>query len=65
MIGERHQQSEQFNQLPTAVRVAAFCEKHGIAVPIIEAPMVSVGSPSLAAAVANAGGIGALGALQM
>lgn len=65
MIAERHQQSERFNQFATAARVAAFCERYGLAAPIIEAPMVGAGSPSLAAAVANAGGVGALGALQM
>jgi nitronate monooxygenase len=44
-------------------RVALFCRRFGVRVPILQAPMASVTAGGLAAAVANAGGIGALGAL--
>jgi nitronate monooxygenase len=40
-----------------------FCERFGLRVPIIEAPMAGACPPSLAAAVASAGGMGALGAV--
>jgi nitronate monooxygenase len=46
-------------------RAAAFCERFGLRLPILLAPMASASPASLAAAVANAGGMGALGALQM
>ena len=46
-------------------RVAAFCERFGLRVPILLAPMASASPAGLAAAVANAGGMGALGALIM
>lgn len=39
----------------------SLCELLGIAHPIIQAPMVGVSTPALAAAVANAGGLGSLG----
>ena len=38
----------------------ALCEKLGIEVPIIQAPMGGAAGPSLAAAVSNAGGLGML-----
>jgi len=44
-------------------RAAAFCERFGLRLPILQAPMASASPASLAAAVANAGGMGALGAL--
>ncbi len=43
-------------------RAAAFCARHGLAVPILQAPMAGSCPPGLAAAVANAGGLGANGA---
>jgi nitronate monooxygenase len=46
-------------------RAAAFCERFGTRVPILQAPMAGASPPGLAAAVANAGGMGALGALMM
>jgi nitronate monooxygenase len=46
-------------------RVAAFCERFGLRVPILQAPMASASPVNLAAAVANAGGMGGLGALLM
>jgi nitronate monooxygenase len=44
-------------------RVAWFCERYGLRMPIIMAPMAGACPASLAAAVANAGGMGGLGAL--
>ena len=44
-------------------RAAAFCARYGLRAPILQAPMASSCPPPLAAAVANAGGMGALGAL--
>jgi nitronate monooxygenase len=38
-----------------------FVERLGISLPIIQAPMASVATPALAAAVSNAGGLGSLG----
>lgn len=48
---------------PQAARAAAFCERFGLRLPILLAPMAGASPPGLAAAVANAGGMGALGAL--
>jgi nitronate monooxygenase len=45
-------------------RAAQFCSRFGVRVPILQAPMAGVTSPALAAAVANGGGMGALGALM-
>jgi nitronate monooxygenase len=44
-------------------RAAAFCERFGMQMPILEAPMAGACPASLAIEVANAGGMGALGAL--
>ena len=44
-------------------RVAAFCERYGLDVPIIQAPMAGACPPELAVAVAEAGGMGATGAV--
>ncbi len=44
-------------------RTDHFCRQFGLRMPILQAPMASASPPSLAAAVANAGGMGALGAL--
>jgi nitronate monooxygenase len=46
-------------------RADAFCERFGLRVPILQAPMAGASPASLAAAVANAGGMGAMGALLM
>lgn len=43
----------------------AFCERFGLRVPILLAPMAGASQPSLSIAVANAGGLGACGALLM
>jgi len=42
-------------------RAAAFCELLGIQWPIVQAPVGSVSTPELAAAVSNAGGLGMIG----
>jgi nitronate monooxygenase len=46
-------------------RTAAFCARFGVRVPILLAPMAGSCPPSLAIAVANAGGMGGAGALLM
>src|SRR3954452_15878999 len=45
-------------------RAAAFCQKYGLRVPILMAPMAGACPVGLAAAVANAGGMGGFGALM-
>jgi NAD(P)H-dependent flavin oxidoreductase YrpB (nitropropane dioxygenase family) len=40
--------------------MTAFCERLGIAIPIVQAPMGGAVGPALAAAVSNAGGLGTL-----
>jgi nitronate monooxygenase len=44
-------------------RAARFCRRYGLRVPILQAPMAGACPASLAGAVANAGGMGGLGAL--
>src|SRR5712691_12819363 len=44
-------------------RARAFCARHGLTVPIMLAPMAGSCPASLSIAVANAGGMGAMGAL--
>ncbi len=46
-------------------RALAFCDRFGIRVPIVLAPMAGASAPALSIAVANAGGLGACGALTM
>ena len=46
-------------------RIQAFTDRLGIQIPILLAPMASACPPSLSIAVANAGGMGACGALLM
>ncbi len=48
-----------------ARRTRDFCDRFGLEAPILLAPMAGVSAPELSAAVANAGGMGALGALLM
>ena len=43
----------------------AFCERFGLRLPVLLAPMAGVPAPALSAAVARAGGMGACGALLM
>lgn len=45
--------------------VTAFCERFGLTIPILLAPMAGASAPGLSAAVMRAGGMGALGALMM
>lgn len=45
-------------------RAARFCERFGLRVPILQAPMAGACPVALASAVANAGGMGGLGALM-
>src|SRR3954447_9035739 len=45
-------------------RVASFCESYGLQLPILLAPMAGACPASLSIAVANAGGMGAMGALM-
>ncbi len=45
-------------------RAAAFCRHFGLGAPILQAPMAGACPAALAAAVANAGGMGGLGALM-
>ncbi len=49
----------------TLERVRAFCERFGLRVPILLAPMAGACPPSLSIAVANAGGLGSCGVLLM
>lgn len=51
------------NQHPSFQRAAAFAQRYGMTVPILLAPMAGACPPSLSIAVANAGGMGAMGAL--
>ena len=46
-------------------RASLFCDQNNIALPILLAPMAGACPPSLSIAVANAGGLGACGALLM
>ena len=46
-------------------RTIAFCDRFGLRVPILLAPMAGASAPNLSIAVANAGGLGACGALLM
>jgi nitronate monooxygenase len=45
-------------------RALGFCERFGLRVPILQAPMAGSSPPALAIAVAEAGGIGAAGVLR-
>src|SRR4051812_49374714 len=45
-------------------RAQAFSERFGLRIPILQAPMAGSCPPALAAAVANAGGMGGFGALM-
>jgi len=44
-------------------RAQEFCARFGLRLPILQAPMAGAAPPALAAAVANAGGMGGMGAL--
>ena len=53
------------DQHPALARADAFCRRFGLSVPVLLAPMAGACPTSLSAAVANAGGLGACGALLM
>lgn len=46
-------------------RARAFCTRYGLEIPVLMAPMAGASPPAMAAAVANAGGMGACGALPL
>ena len=50
---------------PALDRVERFCRRFGLRLPVLLAPMAGASAPSLSIAVANAGGLGACGALPM
>jgi nitronate monooxygenase len=50
---------------PALIRANSFCAAYDLRIPILQAPMASACPPSLAIAVANAGGMGGCGALLM
>jgi nitronate monooxygenase len=50
---------------PARLRAKSFCDRFGLRVPILLAPMAGACPPSLSITVANAGGLGACGALLM
>ncbi len=52
------------NRLRPADRAEAFCASYGLGLPILLAPMAGACPPGLSIAVANAGGMGAMGALM-
>ena len=53
------------NSHPALTRAQAFANSYGLRVPILLGPMAGACPPSLSIAVANAGGLGACGALLM
>ena len=50
---------------PALARADVFCRRFGLRLPILLAPMAGASAPSLSVAVANAGGLGACGALSL
>lgn len=57
--------SEAPRSLRARDRARAFCDRFGLHLPVLLAPMAGACPPSLSIAVANAGGMGACGALLM
>src|SRR5256714_1328102 len=53
------------NTHPVLLRARTFCERFGLRVPILLAPMAGACPPSLSIAVANAGGLRACGGSVM
>jgi nitronate monooxygenase len=53
------------SKIKPLARADEFCLRFGLRLPILLAPMAGVSAPSLSIAVANAGGLGACGALLM
>lgn len=56
-------EGSKIKSLRPADRAAAFCSKYALKLPILLAPMAGACPPGLSIAVANAGGMGAMGAL--
>ncbi|MGQ0445316.1 MAG: NAD(P)H-dependent flavin oxidoreductase [Beijerinckiaceae bacterium] len=56
-------EAEIFGASPVRARAKKFCEVYGLKIPILLAPMAGACPAGLSAAVANAGGMGAMGAL--
>jgi len=54
---------ECLKDIPAQTRVRAFCSRYGLGLPILLAPMAGACPAGLSIAVANAGGMGAMGAL--
>jgi len=50
---------------PTLARAQSFCERFGLRLPILLAPMAGASAPALSIAVANAGGLASCGAVLM
>jgi nitronate monooxygenase len=50
---------------PAIARAQAFCQRHGLRIPVLLAPMAGACPPSLSIAIASAGGLGACGAVAM
>lgn len=50
---------------PAIARAETFCQAYGLRLPLLLAPMAGACPPALSAAVANAGGLGACGALLL
>lgn len=55
--------AERGSELSPRERATRFCERYGLRLPILLAPMAGACPPALSIAVAEAGGMGALGAL--
>jgi len=53
------------NRHSSLTRADAFCQRFGLRIPILLGPMAGACPPSLSAAIATAGGLGACGALLM
>src|SRR5579884_518010 len=53
------------SKIKPLARADEFCLRFGLRLPILLAPMAGASAPSLSIAVANAGGLGACGALLM
>jgi nitronate monooxygenase len=59
-----HEEGQETVNARPGDRAKAFCEQYGLDVPILMAPMAGACPVDLAVAIANAGGMGALGALM-
>jgi nitronate monooxygenase len=62
--GEEAGRQEEITTMTPVDRARAFCETYGLTCPILLAPMAGASPASLSVAVANAGAMGALGAVM-